>query len=339
MRFLAKRKIWLLSSLFFFLIPANIVLAGGEERAVDWFNAILNSISTGIASWMFEYLNEYVLIETDFESIRAVGPFFDKLMGYSMSLGIVCAVYFGVQEMFLNMLRAGMGQRTTPATQIYAKTIISGAMVVSVRYLLDLMIEINNYIISDISALQIQVDKIRGMFTLPEQVGADQAILFLIFVISALVLAFMGVVRYAEIASLYLFGPILMAADISASTMSHFFRTAIGIIFTQAAQVSILGLVFSTFTNQPNGSHYFITIGFIVLLLRGSKLLREWLYSTGVGDGAGAAAGQAVSFLALRARGGAISSLGQAAFNSLPIGGGGGAPRTGGGSGSIMRRG
>lgn len=309
-----RKKIIILLS-FLLLFPAFPTWAGVEDVAVKGFTGILNNISTGIASWMFKYLQMFVLNPTD---LSKLGQNINFYIGYTQALGISLVIYFAVQRLFINFIKTGLGEQTEEPAKIIGRAIIGGVMVVSVHYILDIMIQINNAIIHDISNIGIAASQFKNVFTVSAdaiKAAGDMAILFLILVIASLILAIMGGIRYAEIAFMYIIAPVLMSGENATSLMGSFFRTAIGIIYTQAVQLTIIGLLMSAITNQAGPDQLFISIGIIVLLLRGPKLLREYLYSSGTGSGMMNAAGQAMSY----SRRGALRSLGSQAMSTIPL--------------------
>lgn len=317
-RFIDYRKVtfWTLVLMVFPTIPA---FASIQDYAVKGFNAVLNSIATGIASWMFKYLQLFIMNSTD---LSKLGKNIDFYIGYSQALGIALVGYFTVQKFFINFIKAGMGENVPPPAKILGKAVVSGVMTVSVHYLLDILIGINNGIVKDIVNIGLDVNRFKSMFTAPADLltgSSDFAILFLILVICGLILAVIGGIRYAEIAFLYIIAPVLMAGDTATSLMGNFFKTAIGIIFTQAVQIIGIGLLISAIMNLQGPDQLFISIGFLVVLMRGSKTLREYLYSSGTGDGLSSAGSMAAGMLpGMMARGGALKSLGGAAAANVP---------------------
>lgn len=308
--------------MFLSVFPAVPVFAGIEEIAVKGFNGILNSISTGIASWMFKFLKMFVLDATD---ISKVGRNVNFYLGYSQAFGIALVVYFTSQNLFVNLIKTGLGEKTPDPAQIIGRSVVNGIMVVSVHFLLDKMLQINNMIITDIIAIGINVDRFQSLLSAPASLlTSDAAVLFLILVVCTLVLAIMGGIRYAEIVFLYIIAPVLMAGNTTTNIMGQFFKTAIGIIFTQAVQVVGIGLLMSVIANYSGSDKLFITIGFLVLLMRGSKTLRDYLYSTGTGGAFGSAASAGAGMMGgFSSRMGSLKSLGAQAVGNISSGGGG----------------
>ncbi|MEJ9209814.1 conjugal transfer protein TrbL family protein, partial [Paenibacillus larvae] len=122
-------------------------------------------------------------------------------------------------------------------------------------------------------------------------------------IIASLILSIMGAIRYAELAMVFVLSPVVLSGNVTGDNLKSLLLNATGIIFTQSAQVAALSLLFSNMVNG-DATRMLFAIGIIVLLLRGSKILTNFLYSTGTGSAATTAMGASVRMMAARNIGG-----------------------------------
>ncbi|AQT87004.1 hypothetical protein ERICIV_04546 (plasmid) [Paenibacillus larvae subsp. larvae] len=294
--------------LLLFLLPPDHTSAGIVDAGIRMFNGILTNLATGIASWMFGLFETTILSETSFQNISdSFGSNFNYLVGLSQSFGLSLVTYFALQDAFVQLIKTGYGQRSEKtAAQIFGKAIISGVMVVSVRYVLDLMIAINNFTVKTIIAQGVTKDHLSNSFTINKDVAefaTDLVVLFLVYIIASLILSIMGAIRYAELAMVFVLSPVVLSGNVTGDNLKSLLLNATGIIFTQSAQVAALSLLFSNMVNG-DATRMLFAIGIIVLLLRGSKILTNFLYSTGTGSAATTAMGASVRMMAARNIGG-----------------------------------
>lgn len=157
---------------------------------------------------------------------------------------------------------------------------------------------INNALINFIGEVGIDTSRIEDSFQSAWGIIKEENILrimFLILVIALLVLAIAGAIRYIEILIAILISPLVALSVINNSDgLQIWIREIIAIVFTQAIHFLILQILLSIIGGVENLTIMIIlSIGTIVVGLRGPQILRQYLYKTGTSSVLVSSAGSA----------------------------------------------
>ncbi len=167
------------------------------------------------------------------------------------------------------------------------KVLFAAVMIGSLPWICSQLIILNNDIVTAIVGTMTVSSKINPLLTY-DQIRF-MLVLNLILAICCLIVAFQMLVRYAELALLIAIGPIAIATSINQefNLFPNWWRNVLAVIFTQTIQVLILvmGIKMVLDVKEITGTpRYFYIIGFLILLIRTPKFLKEWLHSTGTVD-------------------------------------------------------
>jgi hypothetical protein len=127
-------------------------------------------------------------------------------------------------------------------------------------------------------------------------------LMFLLFAILVLIVAFQVAIRAAELAFLFITGPFAIATNINEefNLFPVWWRNFLSILITQVVQIMLLVLTVKLFwnvkiTNISTLENIIWGLGMMIITIKGPAYIKEYMYSTG--------AGQAVIGGAMRAGG------------------------------------
>jgi hypothetical protein len=154
----------------------------------------------------------------------------------------------------------------------------------------EFLLKINNLLIQGCQDIGLTYHQtIDTAFFIDKSAGAVGvlAIGFLIMGVAFLVLAVIDSIRYFELIFCYLYAPIASASFIGKGEgVQVWWRESIAVIFTQSFHFFMLQLLLLTIRNATGFWVILLPIGNIVVMLKGSKMLRQFLYSSGTGAAA-----------------------------------------------------
>lgn len=161
-----------------------------------------------------------------------------------------------------------------------------------------IFIPINNALIGFIGSVGFGASRIEDAFTTAWGGVIDVYILvivYIILIIAFYILAIAGAIRYIETLLAILISPLVALSVINNSDgLQVWFREVIAIVFTQTIHFIILQILGSIMIGVDNiAIMLLLSIGTIVVGLKGPQILRQYLYRTGTSSAVVSAAGSA----------------------------------------------
>lgn len=266
---------------------------------------IIDSITKGIWKFFAEMFASIIegafkLITDTIISLTDVNKYLD-INKYLVYIQIVAGALLLVKlawECLRYQTNGALGGNNKSFSDFIFKTIASGAGIyILPQLVLNILIPANNYLIGIIQGVGIEIKEKNFMGILdmsPNLVDLGQLMIIvsLVMAIGFLVLAIAGGIRYIELVICILFAPI---AAISFTTDSEgvqvWLKETICIIFTQAIHILLLQILIAIITEVEGPMMAVLTIGTIAVMLKGPQILRNFLYTSGVGGAAVGATG------------------------------------------------
>jgi len=163
----------------------------------------------------------------------------------------------------------------------------------------NVFIKINNLLVRMINAGGVEIKPDGSLFnalTSIQNLSSIIILLMLVFFVSFFVLGIVAAIRYIEIIYLILIAPFVAISIVrSGDSLDVWIRETIAVVFTQAVQafeLQLLANIIGKLDQQPFEA-YILSMGCLVVILRGPQFLRRFLYNTGVGSAVTRSVGQA----------------------------------------------
>jgi len=268
---------------------------------VDWIGLIISStiweaVSGFVDSaieYLFKFLTQVVIQPTDPE--QYITNFSEYLKGVQFFAGGLLVIF-----VVLAVFRQISGVMYTSEKSVgtyFIHVTFAGALI----YLLPITVTkvflpINNALIGFISSVGLGAseleDSLTSVRTGIEEVGV-LIIVFIVFIIAFWILAITAAIRYIETLIAIIISPLVALSVINNSDgLQVWIREVIAIVFTQTIHFLLLHMVCSIMTGVENITiMLLLSIGTIVVGLKGPQVLRQYLYRTGASSAVVSAAG------------------------------------------------
>lgn len=154
------------------------------------------------------------------------------------------------------------------------------------------LLPLNNAAIGVIQSIGVKVDvsKFNKYLSLTSGIVSLGAFIIfgtLILAVAFLILGILGAIRYVEILIAVIVAPFAAISAVGdQSMMKGWFLKTSKIVFTQVLQIFLLQLLISIMAKCTGPMLYVYSIGTIVAMVKGPKILQGYLHSTGMGAAA-----------------------------------------------------
>lgn len=184
------------------------------------------------------------------------------------------------------------------------RVVVSGVSIFFLPWSLkNIMLPMNNYLMQLVNAIgvEITVDKmkeifVRTLFDGGTTVATTIVMLVLVWAIALAIFSISAGIRYGELILAVLIAPIISTSFIKdGEGIQAWFVDTVCIVFTQLIHLILLQILIQINMNVNNTGviQLIISIGVIVVALRGPKVLRKYLFTSGVGGASVGAVGNA----------------------------------------------
>lgn len=259
------------------------------KSPIEYLKELLAEILGDFADMAFGWLKLFMLKPTNFEDYPKMQVVYDVCFTLATVLGSVF-IAFALFKLIVQKV-AQTEQRSIP--EILTKYMIGFVLALISPWLLDnVLIKLNNAIV------QYWLDK--GLDTkMLEKFVVDGSATFVILCMALVIIILFVLLGMQYIQRIGEYMVLLVTAPIAAySVITEDFdiwpiwwREAISVVFSQAFQVTLLWWVLNLITGTEKLQDYLFAIGLMVVILKGPKFLRQFLYSSGAGRAAAGAVG------------------------------------------------
>lgn len=190
------------------------------------------------------------------------------------------------------------GGQVEPVPDMLWRALMSAVMISGLPFFLEKMIELNRVLIDYIKFKGVDMTQSLNMLSFPGNNGIVMLLAFIIFIVALVALAISNAIRIAELCMLYVFAPIMAVSHAGkGETFQIWITQALTVTFTQSVQFFMVGFALNLTANIAAYEWWawLAPIGAIVVAIRGPQILKQFLYSSGVGGFAGGMAQSAAS--------------------------------------------
>jgi hypothetical protein len=254
-------------------------------KIFDFF--ITSSLDLGL-----QLVRELMFAPTSLDMI----PFFRDVMGYAQTLAFTV---LGVKTMIVlvkNATDAIHGNQQMTVTQIVTNAFVSGLFISAGPWVLEhVLIPANNLMVGGIADMGVELgDGVESYIYSPANALFANILMGLIIAIGLVIGGIQQGIRYMDLVVLAIFGPFMAVSKVDkGEAFDVWVREAIAVTFTQSVQMLLLTFSFNAAMDGSMLSKL-VSIGGIIVMLRGPQVLRQFIYKTGTG-GATVGAGRSAT--------------------------------------------
>ena len=262
------------------------------KSPIEWLKELIQELVSDFANMAFDWLSLFMLKPTDFSDYPKIGTLYDFVFALASSLCIVFVAWAIIGIMFNQMA----GVQSRGLAEVIFKAILAFVLSASAPWILEnVLLKLNNAIVQYFLDEGLDTKTLEKFATIPQSAGIALSLAVLTIVILFVLLALQYIQRLGEYIVLLVTSPIAAHSIISENMdiWSVWWRESVSVIFSQAFQVALLWLILNLLTGTEKLSDYIMAIGLMVVLLKGPKYIRQFLYSSGSGRAAIGAAGGA----------------------------------------------
>lgn len=262
------------------------------KSPIEWLKEMIQELVNDFANMAFDWLELFMLKPTDFSKYPKINTLYEFVFSLAASLCIVFVAWSLLNIMFNHL--AGVQSRSI--AEVMTKAIMSFILAASAPWLLkEVLLRLNNAIVKYFLDQGLDTSALQEFATIPNTTGLAIFLMAFVIVILFVLLAMQYIQRLGEYIVLLVTSPIAAQSIVTENfeIFSVWWREAISVIFSQAFQVSLLWLILNLFTGTQKLEDYLFAIGLMIILLKGPKYIRQFLYSSGAGKTAIGMAGGA----------------------------------------------
>lgn len=253
---------------------------------------LLRELIGDITEAGFVWINKFVVKPTTLENLGYVEQAASWVIGIVLSLHLVLLL----AALLKNLMQEMEGTANKSPFSIVIKSVKGIAMGFAAPWLLiSVLLQANNFLVLQIVGMGLNTKSLEKSIVIPEQAGTTLLIVLVVLSGLFLVLGIQYIIRLGELCGLFLFAPVAALTIITDDTdlWSVWWRESLAVVFQQTYQVLMLWIAFNSMAGGKTINDYILSIGLMIVTLKGHSFLRKFLYSSGSGRSVVGAAGGA----------------------------------------------
>ncbi len=259
-------------------------------------------LASSLIDLAFEAIVKCVIQLSDLNMIINTDRYLVYVQAIAASLLVLMVVWKGLKN------QAGYNDDTNRSVGVLGmKVIISGTAIYVLPFLVKrLVLPINNNLVLLIQSLGTEFTEKKFMEGLSlttnlSKLGGEMILIFLVLAVAFVILGIQGAIRYIELVICVLMAPFSAVSIVNdGDGVQIWSREMLCIVFTQSIHVLLLQFLLEIMKTQKGFLMGLMSIAAIVVMIKGPKVLRTFLYSTGIGSASVGAAGQAGRMAAMK---------------------------------------
>lgn len=203
--------------------------------------------------------------------------------------------------------QAGLIERRSIG-ELAIRTIIGGGGIYFLPWSLKyVIIPFNNAIMYAINSIgdDVTAERLKELFTgnltALAEAGAFIIVITLIWGIALIVFGIAGGIRYTELLISLMISPLIATSIVKGNEgLETWFKETISIVFTQSIHLLLLKVLMKICLTTSGIPMFVLSIGVVVVALKGPQVIKNYLYTSGVGSSSVGAAGGGARMYAMR---------------------------------------
>jgi len=275
-------------------------------QMIDWIKEIISSLIwegiVGISENLFDFFIKFIntLIVQPTEPGKYIANFDQYLKGVQYFAGGLLVI-FVIFAIFRQISGIMYQSDRSLGTYFIHVTLAGGLIFILPKVVTIVFLPLNNALISFISSVGVDASRIEESLSPSGGWGAVAkeswmfSVMSLILTIALLALCITGAIRYIETLIAILISPLVALSVINTSDgLQIWIRETIAIVFTQSVHFLIIQILLSIMAGVDNMVLVLVlSIGTVVVGLKGPQIIRQYLYRTGTSSTIVASAGSA----------------------------------------------
>lgn len=255
-----------------------------NNGVIGFFGNVANSF----LSEAFKLLTSFLLGFSDLNKYITISDYLKFSQAIAGALLVTSVTWEGFKKQ-----TGGAFNTNTSISVLVMKTIFAGAGIYILPYsVTKILIPINEAFVKAISKMGMansydkDFETILGLFSDLRKQGIVLVFGLLILAIALLILSVVSAIRYIDLIICIIIAP-FSAISIVGSTEGAitWAKETSSIVFTQAIHVLILQILLRVMLKEPNITGILLSIGAIVVMIRGANILKGFMYKSGAGAG------------------------------------------------------
>lgn len=261
------------------------------------FWKMLSTFATDTLNSAIELIIDVVVKLSDIDQYFDTGRYLPYIYAIAGAILVLCVVKETLK------IQSGISEDRS-ISNLATRIIVAGTSIYFLPWILkNVLIPANNILMNLINSIgvEITVDKMKEILTSAILSGGSSVLPFVvvIFTVWAISLAIFSIaagIRYAELILGILMAPIIATSFVKDSEgITAWMMDTICLVFTQSIHLVLLQVLLQVNLTAGNGGMIplIISIGIVTVALRGPKVIKKYLYTSGVGGASVGAAGNA----------------------------------------------
>lgn len=262
------------------------------KSPIEWLKEAIQELVKDFANMAFDWIEIFMLAPTDLSKYDKIKTLYDFVFSLASTLCIVFVAWSLLGIMFNHLA----GTQSRSISEVIFKSMLAFVLAASAPWLLnEVLLKLNNAIVQYFLDKGLDTSMLEKFVVIPGASGLALSFANLIIVILFVLLALQYIQRLGEYIVILVTSPIAAHSIVTENfdIWSVWWREAVSVIFSQAFQVALLWMILNMIAGTEKLSEYMMAIGLMVIILKGPKYIRQFLYSSGAGKGAVGAAGGA----------------------------------------------
>lgn len=248
----------------------------------DGFWKAIAEIATDGLKQAMELIIDMVMNLSDINKYVNVDDFLDYIYAIAAALLIVAIAKEGVKS------QVNIGKRKS-ISEMTMRVIVAGTGIYFLPWSVEnIFLPINNLTMQLINSIgqEVTPDALKELLTRDiNSLGALLIALMLIYVIGYIIFGIAAAMRYIELIIAIMISPIIATSFIKGNEgVETWCKETTCIVFTQSIHILLLKLLVMIAVNVTGIAMIVLSIGVVAVGLKGPQIIRNYLYSSGVGS-------------------------------------------------------
>ncbi|MGL5381736.1 conjugal transfer protein TrbL family protein [Clostridium sp.] len=253
------------------------------DKVNEVFFGFINQLVESALGWAFELLSTFLIQMNDL----------NKYFDYSLYLTYAKYIAGGLlvvaiaNEVLKQVSGNIYGGEQKSVGTITGQIIFSGSLIFMLPWSVDnVFMKINNALVgllsgSDFGVDIFTIDSFTDLFNI-QYFGLLVPLLMLTIAIGFLIIGVVGAIRYIELILAILIAPIVAISFVrTKEAIKVWVIEVVALTFTQTIHVLLLHMLIKVMTASDSIVKPLLVIGVLIVMIKGPKVLRQYLYSTG----------------------------------------------------------
>lgn len=252
------------------------------KSPIEYLKEFIQDLIKDFANMAFDWIGMFMLKPTDFSKYPKIDVLYDFVSQLASSLCIV----FVAWSLLMAMINHMANIQSRSVIEIVCRGMFAFVLSASAPWFLDsVLLKLNNAIVKYFLDKGLDTKTLEKFIVMKDTAAMSLILMAAVIVVLFVLLGMQYIQRLGEYIVLLVTSPIAAHSVITENfdIWGVWWRESVSVIFSQAFQVALLWLVLNLLTGTEKLSDYMFAIALMVIILKGPKYIRQFLYSSGSG--------------------------------------------------------